>query len=767
MQIRTLLLSPLSLQGSIEAVAYIGVVTLLATSSCAYLLSRLGYLSRIRSYRRTPRAVLDSMYDEVNPSLTIIVPSYREEPRVIRQTLLSAALQEYPDLRLVLLIDDPPNPIDPADGERLDQARGLVQEVTGLLAEMGERLSSRLEQFEQAFLRNAAADPQALLDCAATYDEAAAWLRDYATRHGMVDHTDEFLVEDVVLALASDLEKVADALRQAQAVGGEVSMARLRQLYRRLTWIFSVQISCFERKQFASLSHEPNKAENLNSYIGLMGGRYRVAGTPSGDVLLPVQGEDFVLEVPEPDYVLTLDADSMLLPEYCLRLVAFMEQPENVDVAVAQTPYSAYRGAPSRIERIAGATTDLQHMVHLGLTHYGATFWVGANAVLRKAALDDIVVEENQGGFTVRRYIQHRTPVEDTESSIDLRLAGWRLINIPERLSYSATPADFGALCIQRERWANGGLVILPNLIKLAVRQPERNRLNVLEAYLRLNYLGSIAWTSLGLSILLFYPFNQQLLSSLAVLTAVPYFAAIANDLHRAGYRRRDVAWLYGFNMLVLPINLVGTLKSIGQAIGGQKVAFARTPKVQSRTVAPLAFIVIPFVIVDWSCITLFNDILAGRYLHAAFAGLNAFCTLYAALVLYGIRYAVFDVLVNVRDWVFRPVALEAKPVPVADWVTVLYHGASVPGEASDVAAASGALAAIDQEQADGRAILLKPRHGRLAILGGKQSDTDEDEESSGHGITDITPQPFQPGEDGDNSDPPSPTTLPRAMGRG
>ena len=393
------------------------------------------------------------MYDDAAPTMTIIVPSFREEPRVIRQTLLSAALQEYPDLRVVLLIDDPPDPTDPADVRRLTQARALTMWLTELLAQPGQHFQARLSHFESTAGHSGRVEPSVLLACADDYKEAAEWLQRAAKRHDLTDHTDAFLINEVMLGLATDLEGVALALRQAQSAGADISVARIRQLYRRLTWIFTAEVTSFERKQFASLSHEPNKAENLNSYIGLMGGRYRIATTPSGDVLLPVQGDDFVLEIPEPDYVLTLDADSMLLPEYCLRLVAFLEQPENADVAVAQTPYSAYRGAPSRIERLAGATTDLQHIVHLGLTHYGATFWVGANAVLRKAALDTIMVEENHRGFTVRRYIQHRTPVEDTESSIDLRRAGWQLVNIPERLSYSATPADFGALCIQRERW--------------------------------------------------------------------------------------------------------------------------------------------------------------------------------------------------------------------------------------------------------------------------------------------------------------------------
>ena len=98
------------------------------------------------------------------------------------------------------------------------------------------------------------------------------------------------------------------------------------------------------------------------------------------------------------------------------------------------------------------------------MTHYDATFWVGANAVLRKRALDDIVEIEYHGDFEIRRYIPDRTVIEDTESTIDLGVHGWTLLNYPERLSYSATPPDFGSLCIQRQRWANGGLLILPKL---------------------------------------------------------------------------------------------------------------------------------------------------------------------------------------------------------------------------------------------------------------------------------------------------------------
>ena len=123
------------------------------------------------------------------------------------------------------------------------------------------------------------------------------------------------------------------------------------------------------------------------------------------------------------------------------------------------------------LERVAGATTDIQYIIHQGFTRYDATYWVGANALLRKTALEDIVTVGEERGFEVRRYIQDRTVIEDTESSIDLVDRDWTLFNYPERLAYSATPPDFGALLIQRRRWANGGLIILPKLLRYLFRR--------------------------------------------------------------------------------------------------------------------------------------------------------------------------------------------------------------------------------------------------------------------------------------------------------
>ena len=405
------------------------------------------------------------------------------------------------------------------------------------------------------------------------------------------------------------------------------------QMHRRLAWTFRGELTWFERKLYSSLSQESNKAMNLNSYIGLMGHSFDVRQTPEGQVLAPA-GNSGSIVIPDADYLLTLDADSIILPEYCLRLVYVIAQPENAKLAVIQTPYSAFPGSPTRMERLSGATTDIQHIVHQGMSYYGATFWVGANAVIRKRALDDIVEIEHQGGFEIRRYVMDRTVIEDTESSIDLAVHGWWLLNYPERLSYSATPPDFGSLCIQRRRWANGGLIIMPKLWTLRharLKRAEKGR--AIETLLRLNYLASTCWSSIALVLLLWYPFNNKLLSPLVLLAALPYFTAMSSDLKHCGYKRMDIFRVYGFNLILLPVNLAGVVKSIQQAITGRRIPFARTPKVSNRTATPLLFAFSPFLIIGWSIFTVWRGIENQFWGNVAFAAFNTVtATLRAAL---------------------------------------------------------------------------------------------------------------------------------------
>jgi cellulose synthase/poly-beta-1,6-N-acetylglucosamine synthase-like glycosyltransferase len=649
----------------LATIGYLVIMSLLACSALAYLTTRLGYYSRTRGHRRATRAELSQPFERSAPSLTVLIPSYQEDERVIRMTLLSAALQEYPNLELVVLIDDPPEPRYAKPAAMLEAAQRLPGEIEALLAGPMRRFQAELDGFERRLMGGGVTSVSDVDEVAAEYEYAAGWLDAYASGYDVVDHADRFLVEQVLQGLSADLTTNAEALRAAALDGAVLSGDHLRYLLRRLTWIFGARITSFQRKRFVSLSHEPNKAMNLNSYIGLMGGSFREVAVPGGGRALLHADSHADLEVRNPDYVLTLDADSLLLPEYCLRIVHLLEQQEHARVAVAQAPYTAFPGAATRLERMAGATTDLQHMVHQGMTHYDATFWVGANAILRKRAIDDLREVTHDGDWAISRYIQDRTVIEDTESSIDLGIHGWRLLNYPERLSYSATPPDFGSLCIQRQRWANGGLLILPRLWRqIRVRRDRGERQRLGETFLRINYMASICWSSIALIFLLGYQFNDQLISPLVLLISAPYFLMMAADLRHCGYRRLDVLRLYGFNLILLPVNLAGVGASLLQVLIGGRPAFKRTPKVRSRTTPGLTFVVMPYVFVAFSVLTLISDFHRGRWVNVALAGVNAVLAGYAIIAYVGVRNSLVDVWSNLLSWLYKPQrSAPAKPV--------------------------------------------------------------------------------------------------------
>src|SRR5262245_29435334 len=102
---------------SAERVVYNTLFGIFMFGSFAYQVSRLAFFCRVRAKTRTAQECLDLFLADrkaATPRVEILVPSYREESHVIWQTLMSAALVEYPDRGVVLLLDNPPEPSERA-----------------------------------------------------------------------------------------------------------------------------------------------------------------------------------------------------------------------------------------------------------------------------------------------------------------------------------------------------------------------------------------------------------------------------------------------------------------------------------------------------------------------------------------------------------------------------------------------------------------------------------------------------------------------------
>jgi cellulose synthase (UDP-forming) len=629
----------------IKQIVFASIVGFFIYGILVYQVTRLGYFLRRKNHRPVGRSELDRIFDCPSPALTFLIPSYKEEPHVIRLSLLSAALQEYPNRRVVLLIDDPPNPTQQDDISSLLAARRLPREIQDLIELPAAEMDKELDWFLKRE-KNKLMIAEEYLRLARLYQRVAVWHMSMASSYPAIDHASRWFVQKTFLDTARDhIRHAGDLKRLARKNPTLVEdVVTIHREYRRLAALFKVEVTSFERKKYINLSHQSNKAMNLNSYIALFGKRHRETEKRGSIFLEQTRNLDEGLLIPDTDYLITLDADSMLMPEYALRLVHIMEQPGNEKLAVVQTPYNAFPNPPGLLERIAGATTDIQHIIHQGFTQYHATYWVGANALLRKAALEDICVIGEERGFKISRYIQDRTVIEDTESSIELVDRGWKLHNYPDRLAYSSTPPDFGALLIQRRRWANGGLIILPNLLRYWFKGFNR-RAKMTECLLRLHYLVSIAGINIGLLLILLFPFEENLRSIWLTLTALPYWFFYGRDLIQSGYKKGDLLRVYALNLLLLPVNLGGVFKSLHQAWTGEKIPFGRTPKIIGRTAVPALYHMTGLFLLGYCLTESLVDAANGRYFHALFAFVNGNFFMYAVLKYLGLKEIKKDIL--------------------------------------------------------------------------------------------------------------------------
>ncbi len=641
-----------SIKKLILVVIFCSALLSLFYGNIVYQLTRLGQIRRhlARHVGGNHHAALQ---DAKNPArVSILVPSYKEQIPVVMQTLLSAALSEYPDRRVTLLIDDPPDNSG-ADLIALNATRDLVMELDDFFGRAAQRFHAAAEAHDVRARSSDFVIESERETLAGLYEEAAEFVRVLGRRYAeraqpAFAHADEVFTGEIIGRLVREHRERAANIRN----GEELEPERIRRAYRRLACLFAVPIDCFERKRFGNLSHAPNKAMNLNSYIGLIGRAFRVAKGRDGVPLLAECRESQAdLVVAGADYIITIDADSIILPDYIVKLVSIMEADPSI--AIAQTPYSAYPNPPSVLERVAGATTDIQYLVHQGFTAYNATFWVGANAVLRFAAIDEIRTVTEERGYAVPVFIQDKTLIEDTGSTIDLVARGWRLHNHPERLAYSATPSDFGALVIQRRRWANGGLIIFPSVLELW-RGRGSLRAGGLETFVRSHYLLSPALANISLLLLLVIPFGREFSNIWFPIAAAPYYLLYGRDLARSGYKWWDILRVYALTLLLIPINLAGVYRSLEQMVTGRKSAFARTPKIDGRTAAPASHLLALWALLALAIVSAVTNLWFGSVLFFSFSAINAAFFLYGLLNLIGWRETVADIKRGAGLWMAR-----------------------------------------------------------------------------------------------------------------
>lgn len=555
-----------------KVLLFLGLILGLFYCTLAYQVFRYGAALRGAVSMAKSIDMHGSLLHSNAPKVTILIPSFKEEPRVIMATVLSAALAVYRNKRIVVLVDDPLD--DPVSLRATYAAVTAIREHLTVPRNICSAALSDplLCQQRVSFAYNDLADWLTKLGNLFRLDQA----------HGFA-HVDEFLIEKVIIRQAEACRTWAQEVLQTS----DLCLDRERD---RLASLFSAEITSFHRKSFSNLSTDRNKAMNLNAYISLIGRSFNIAKDESQPYLRPAQDRQSAdLVVPPTDYIMTLDADSIVLPDYLMTIVESLESDPTA--AVAQTPYLSFPGSKAAVELIAGATTDIQYLIHQGSSYFGSAYWVGANAVLRYKALQDIATCRRENNHDVAIFIQDKTVIEDTGSTIDLWKKGWHINNHFLPLAYSATPSDFGALAIQRKRWGNGGLLLFADLFRDYVQKRALLK-NLPKFILRAHYLLSSIIGNIG--ILLLMVFSTSLSQPLlwVIVFMLPYFLLYSYDMAKMGYAKRNIFAVCSLNLMLLPVNLSGLIASVIQIATGRKDSFLRTPKIASRSqVSPTIFI--------------------------------------------------------------------------------------------------------------------------------------------------------------------------------
>ncbi len=195
------------------------------------------------------------------------------------------------------------------------------------------------------------------------------------------------------------------------------------------------------------------------------------------------------LGVTDAEFVVTLDADHIPLPEFIERTLGYFDDPA---VAVVQSPQSFYNTESFTFRRRRGVDGGWheQEMFYGGVqptkNSTNSAIYTGTSAMLRRAALDSV------GGFA------EDTATEDIHTSLRLHARGWKSVYLESPLAYGLEVDNLRQYYGTRRRWAIGSLHLL-------LRHPDSPlRIPGLTPHQRLNYASAMVAHFQGLNRLLY-----------------------------------------------------------------------------------------------------------------------------------------------------------------------------------------------------------------------------------------------------------------------
>ena len=515
----------------LSAVA-VAAVAGFAYGNAVWLFHRWGSLRMFEQGLRKPRrfGTLTAWRDRI----LLLVPSYREDPGSVRQALLSAALQTYPNLEIVLLLDDP----EPEALTTFEETAAGVQELLrGLGTDSGGTGIEAIRRERERLLRSEVAEDQGFVETILD-----PWI----------------------------------AFWEALPAGAEAD--------ERLAAIRDRRIRVFARKRYSNLTRRPTKAMNLNAFLSLLGGRWREEVSGGEVALVPAGPEEPAMwGYSDPDFVSVLDADTLLRFDYTDEMIDSLHEPGGERAGAAFVMARPTPARRSRLHLAACMQTDLMAAsLHYGGVWFDAAYWSGNNGLLRWKALQEIVRTTEENGRAVSVFIPD-LPSEDTVCSVWMLDKGWQIKGIVAPTVYTEVPDTFAKLLIQRQRWTSSGYHGMPGVLSHWRRHWLRPSA-WLELFIRFAYLMAIGPVScvVLLAILTFMPIDLG--AQLAWYCCLVYYLSVSVDLLRIGQPWHAVWRITALNLALLPVAVLSVVSIASDLTTGRKLVFHRTPRAGEST---------------------------------------------------------------------------------------------------------------------------------------------------------------------------------------
>jgi cellulose synthase (UDP-forming) len=152
------------------------------------------------------------------------------------------------------------------------------------------------------------------------------------------------------------------------------------------------------------------------------------------------------------EFIVTLDADHIPMPDLIDQLVGFFADPKVAAVQTAQDFYNldSFQHLSQKERPQAWQQQELFFsVIQPGKDGYNAAFYCGSPAMLRRKSLEEI------HGFATESI------TEDMHTGLRLQKKGWRTIYFNRTVARGLAPQTFTGFATQWQRWGQGAMQVL------------------------------------------------------------------------------------------------------------------------------------------------------------------------------------------------------------------------------------------------------------------------------------------------------------------